>query len=210
LRLADRVELHRNRDEAEGDRRGCERSDWHGVSETSNWARRRRGAGRASPHYQKPTACRHVTPLSHSWSSVELRIPNAVARALGSTAETDVQPGLKRPPHPEVAALLEANRFVRFFPKRSLPRPLDDAGNRLCGWCRAPLGRRSIGWCSDECAAEFWIRCSRTFVIQLVYDRDRGGCAMCGLDTKHLSRVVDRLRQRCERMWRSSCGYRAP
>jgi 5-methylcytosine-specific restriction protein A len=121
-----------------------------------------------------------------------------------------VEPGLNKRPHPEVAALVEANRFVRFFAKRSMLRSLDDEGNRLCGWCRAPLDRRSVGWCSDECAQEFWIRGSRNYVIRLVYDRDQGVCATCGLDTKRLSRVVDRLRQRSERMWLSSGGYREP
>ncbi|MET0153888.1 MAG: HNH endonuclease [Candidatus Binatia bacterium] len=112
--------------------------------------------------------------------------------------------------HPEVAAILQANRFARFLARGTLPRVLDDAGTRLCGWCRFPLDRRTTAWCSDECADEFWIRFSRTHVARLVHRRDRGVCAICGLDTEQLSRIVGRLRDRSDRRWLRSGNYRDP
>jgi hypothetical protein len=117
---------------------------------------------------------------------------------------------LSRDPHPEVAALLQASRFVRFIPRGTLPRALDDAGTRLCGWCHLPLDRRTIAWCSDECADEFWIRSSRRHVLRLVHGRDQGVCALCGLDTEQLSRIVSRLRERSERRWLRPGSYREP
>jgi hypothetical protein len=117
---------------------------------------------------------------------------------------------VSRAPHPEVAAVLQAHRFARFISRGALPRVLDDAGTRLCGWCRLPLDRRTIAWCSDECAEEFWIRLSRKQVISLVERRDQGVCAICGLDTQKLSRIVSRLRARSERKWLRSGRYRDP
>ena len=115
-----------------------------------------------------------------------------------------------RKPHPEVAAVVAAHRFVRFLPKGVLPRMLDEEGNRLCGWCRSPLDRRSIAWCSDECADEFSVRTSRGHVAALAYRRDHGVCRMCGLDTEQVVRIVDRLRERSERRRLRSGGYREP
>jgi 5-methylcytosine-specific restriction protein A len=106
---------------------------------------------------------------------------------------------MSRTPHPDVAAILASNRFVRFLAKGALPRVLDEQGRRLCSWCRTPLDRRTIGWCSDECAEEFWVRLSRSHVIELVQRRDQGVCAMCGLDGEQVRRIVDRLRERSER-----------
>jgi 5-methylcytosine-specific restriction enzyme A len=113
-------------------------------------------------------------------------------------------------PHPQVAAILDSNRFVRFLSKGALPAVLDDEGARLCRWCRSPLDRRSIIWCSDECADEFWIRISRNHVARVVHGRDRGLCASCGLDTEQLLRIVDRLRIRSERRQLRSGEHREP
>jgi hypothetical protein len=113
-------------------------------------------------------------------------------------------------PHPDVADIVAAHRFSRFLGKGALPRALDDEGRRLCGWCRSPLDRRSIGWCSDDCADEFWVRTSHTYVLALVHRRDIGVCSMCGLDTQKLLRIVDRVRKRSERYYLGSGGYREP
>jgi 5-methylcytosine-specific restriction enzyme A len=117
---------------------------------------------------------------------------------------------MTRNPHPEVAAIVASNRFVRFLPKGALPRVLDEEGTRLCGWCRSPLDRRSIAWCSDECADEYWVRFSRSHVVTLVHRRDQGVCGMCGLDAEQLLRIVNRLRERSERRRLRSGEYREP
>ena len=117
---------------------------------------------------------------------------------------------MSRKPSPEVAAILAANRCVRFLPKGALPRVLDEEGTRLCGWCHSPLDRRSIAWCSDDCGDEFWVRTSRSHAAALVYRRDQGVCAMCGLDAEQVLRIVDRLRERSERRWLRSGETREP
>ena len=113
-------------------------------------------------------------------------------------------------PHPDVAEIVAAHRFSRFLVKDALPRVLNDEGERLCGWCRSPLGRRTIGWCSDGCAEEFWVRTSHAYVLAIVHRRDRGICCMCGLDTEKLLRILDRIRGRSERYYVRSGGYRDP
>lgn len=118
--------------------------------------------------------------------------------------------GVSRTPAPEVAAVLLAHRFARILPRGALPRTLDEQGRRLCRWCRAPLDRRSIGYCGDECADEVAIRLSRAAVMALVDRRDGGVCSRCGLDTGQLLRIVDRLRQRSERRRLRSGALRDP
>jgi 5-methylcytosine-specific restriction enzyme A len=117
---------------------------------------------------------------------------------------------VSKEPHPEVAAILDSHRFVRFLSKVALPAVMDDGGMRLCRWCRSPLDRRSIAWCSDECADEFWIRVSRNHVERVVYGRDKGVCGSCGLDTEQLLRIIDRLRIRSERRQFRFGKYREP
>ncbi len=114
------------------------------------------------------------------------------------------------PPHLEVAALVFAHRFERFLPKGDLPAALDEDGTRLCRWCRARLDRRSIAWCSDECADEFWIRTSRLHVMRIVHARDQGVCGRCGLDTERWLRVLAELRRRSERRRLSSGTLHEP
>ena len=113
-------------------------------------------------------------------------------------------------PHWHVAEIVAEHRFSRFLRKDALPRVLDDEGRRLCGWCRSPLDRRSIAWCSDDCADEYWVRTSHHYVLALVQRRDRAVCSICGLDTQKLRRIVDRVRKRSERYYLRSGGYREP
>lgn len=104
-------------------------------------------------------------------------------------------------PHPDVAAVLEAHRFVRWIPARALPRAKDAAGNALCGWCHGPLPPRRSSWCSDGCSSEFWIRLSSAHVGARVNERDQGVCALCGIDTRRLRSLLERIR------WRSRPSF---
>lgn len=105
-------------------------------------------------------------------------------------------PGPPRPPHPDVRAILDGLRFVRFVPRGALPSLKNESGTRLCGWCREPLTGRRTSWCSDACADEFWIRFSSSAVLPRVRRRDRGRCALCGAtdgawEADHIMPVVE-------------------
>ena len=66
--------------------------------------------------------------------------------------------------------------------KPGLPRGPN--GRLLCRYCHqeVPVGRRTF--CSTLCVDEWKIRTSPSHVRLLVYRRDHGVCAACGLDTK--------------------------
>ncbi len=57
---------------------------------------------------------------------------------------------------------------------------------RLCG--KKPPGKRKY-WCSDACAAVVMIRCTPSEAMRWVKVRDKGVCALCGLDTKKLKNL---------------------
>jgi 5-methylcytosine-specific restriction enzyme A len=57
------------------------------------------------------------------------------------------------------------------------------SGRPLCRWCRAetPKGRRTF--CSDSCVHEWRLRTDPGYLRDKVFDRDKGVCAKCGIDT---------------------------
>lgn len=75
------------------------------------------------------------------------------------------------------------------------PRSLEtgENGRALCRWCNleAPPGRRTF--CSEYCVHEWRLRSDPGYLRDCVFQRDRGVCAMCGLDTvaefAHLKRL---------------------
>jgi 5-methylcytosine-specific restriction endonuclease McrA len=53
-------------------------------------------------------------------------------------------------------------------------------------------GRRRT-FCSDACVHEWRLRSSTSYLRECVFERDRGICAICGIDTVALRRRVLRL-----------------
>jgi 5-methylcytosine-specific restriction enzyme A len=80
-----------------------------------------------------------------------------------------------------------------------LPRGAE--GRSLCRWCslEVPRGRRTF--CSDYCVHEWRLRTDPSYLRDQTFARDRGVCAVCGVDTvaafNHIrrSRGGARLRQ---------------
>ena len=50
-------------------------------------------------------------------------------------------------------------------------------------------------WCSRACFEDVALRCGLIKAAPLVYERDRGICALCGADADLATRVLDRIRQ---------------
>jgi 5-methylcytosine-specific restriction protein A len=63
----------------------------------------------------------------------------------------------------------------------------------MCRWCKGVVGGRRRTFCSDACVHEWRLRSSPTYLRECVFDRDRGVCALCGIDTEQLRRRVMRL-----------------
>lgn len=66
-------------------------------------------------------------------------------------------------------------------------------GRALCRWCsvEVPRGRRSF--CSDPCVHEHKLRSDPGYLREKVFERDRGVCAVCGVDCNKVERVFRSL-----------------
>lgn len=62
--------------------------------------------------------------------------------------------------------------------------PTGDNGRALCRWCslEVPAGRRTF--CSGFCVHEWKLRSDPGYLRDHVFRRDKGICAMCGLDSE--------------------------
>jgi len=76
------------------------------------------------------------------------------------------------------------------------------AGKGVCRWCGAavPRGRRS--WCGARCVDEYLDRTPGR-LRQLVLERDRGVCAVCGRDCERLRERLERLLGRLRDRYRA-------
>jgi 5-methylcytosine-specific restriction protein A len=69
----------------------------------------------------------------------------------------------------------------------------DSNGNALCRWCGTAVGGRRRTFCSDACVHEWRLRSSVSYLRECVFERDRGVCAVCRIDTVALRRRILRL-----------------
>ena len=87
---------------------------------------------------------------------------------------------------PEVAEALHKLRFRRFLNSSMLPKRLPG----FCKWC----GEKSKWtWCSDRCRKEAYIRIG--MIENQVFNRDKGLCADCGIDTDYLQRQIREIKR---------------
>lgn len=64
---------------------------------------------------------------------------------------------------------------------------------RECTWCGAQVAGQKRTWCSKECVNSYLERCSRQHVLYLVRQRDRGICALCGVNALELQALADSI-----------------
>lgn len=86
--------------------------------------------------------------------------------------------------------------------RKQLPPPKRGPnGERLCRWCGESVPKPRREWCSDECVHDYMSRNDPQYQRYKVEQRDKGVCALCGLDTLRLERVLDRVRRMCSNGW---------
>jgi len=85
----------------------------------------------------------------------------------------------KRQPHRRPQLGRFANPYLKLPPLSAGKHPC-----RVCG--KEPPGRRKT-FCSEQCVHEWKMETRTSYRRRLVYRRDRGVCACCGLDTKTVS-----------------------
>ena len=86
-------------------------------------------------------------------------------------------------------------RFIKEAPFDEERRRLTAAGEnwKICRWCGVELTGRRSSWCSQEHSNEFAIRISASTARWMVRERDKGVCAVCGVDTLKIWRYGKRL-----------------
>ena len=55
-------------------------------------------------------------------------------------------------------------------------------GRPLCRWCQLEVPARRFTFCSDYCVNEWRLRTDPGYLREQVFMRDRGVCALCGID----------------------------
>ena len=60
--------------------------------------------------------------------------------------------------------------------------PKGDNGRNLCRWCNLEVPKGRFTFCSDFCVEEWKLRTDAGYLRDKVFDRDRGLCALCGID----------------------------
>src|SRR5512143_364494 len=74
-----------------------------------------------------------------------------------------------------------------------------------CRWCSGEIPKGRYTFCSDACVHQWKLRSDAGYLRAQVFARDRGVCALCGLDTEALrndKRKLDyRARKAFEREW---------
>ena len=69
------------------------------------------------------------------------------------------------------------------------------SGKNLCRWCKTEVKPPKRTFCGDPtCLQEWKIRSNPGFARERVFERDKGVCQSCGLDTEALKRVLFELR----------------
>ena len=85
-------------------------------------------------------------------------------------------------------------------------------GCPLCRWCNAEVGKRRRTFCSDACVHEWKLRTNPGYLREKVFERDKGICAVCGVDTIALRKDMRKLdfaaRRKFLKEWKVKEGSR--
>ena len=65
--------------------------------------------------------------------------------------------------------------------RKSIPRGPNGRG--LCRWCSLEVPRGRFTFCSEYCVHEWKLRTQPAYVRERIFERDRGVCAGCGVDS---------------------------
>lgn len=81
----------------------------------------------------------------------------------------------------------------------------DAEGHRLCRWCDQPVPPPKMTFCSEACIHEWKLRSQPAYLRVHVEERDKGICALCGIDTfelkKHLKAMYQKVVGADGRAW---------
>lgn len=85
------------------------------------------------------------------------------------------------------------------FISKNISELLPDRITGICVWCKGTVSPPKRYWCSPECIDEWLIRRSSSFLRRKTYERDKGICAVCGINTMFLKEELKRISLECNR-----------
>ncbi|HEX4809699.1 MAG TPA: HNH endonuclease [Bryobacteraceae bacterium] len=78
-------------------------------------------------------------------------------------------------------------------------------GRALCRWCNLEVPAGRFTFCSDWCVHEWRLRTDSGYLRQCVLERDKGVCALCGVDAEvaylDLKRARGTHKQKLLELW---------
>jgi 5-methylcytosine-specific restriction protein A len=77
----------------------------------------------------------------------------------------------------------------------SRKRPLGPNGEKICYNCGGPLPKGKPYNCSSSCSEEWRAKTSPSYLRFVLHKRDKGICAICGIDTYALQKEYDTWRE---------------
>jgi len=77
-----------------------------------------------------------------------------------------------------------------------------------CRWCGAGVGRGRFTFCGPDCVHQWKLRTDPGYLRQQVFARDRGVCALCGVDTEALRLAKRKMDYRARRQFEKDWGTR--
>lgn len=67
----------------------------------------------------------------------------------------------------------------------------------FCTWCKEPVQPPKQTWCSKKCVEEYKLATDWNLIRNLVFKRDKGICAVCGVCTKKPDKTARQLQHKC-------------
>ena len=80
----------------------------------------------------------------------------------------------------------------KYIPAKLLPK--DENGFTCCRWCGKGVKPPRRTMCSPECVHELQLRTNGRYLRDCVYQRDKGICQICNIDTKKIAKTVLQLK----------------
>ena len=77
-----------------------------------------------------------------------------------------------------------------------------------CRWCRGEVPKGRFTFCSAACVHAWKLRTDAGYLREQVFLRDRGVCALCGIDTEALRKDKRKLDYTARRQFEEDWGHR--
>ena len=68
--------------------------------------------------------------------------------------------------------------------------PINADGFRCCRYCQQSVKPPKRTFCSKICVHEYRLRSCGSYLRSCVFARDKGICAICGVDTKDIAKLI--------------------